>query len=73
MTHDIGRNTQVADGAAHDTSGWWRQVTKLPKPIQQYPPLTLRYGLFVVHPAVTAVPAPVAFQFSLVLISGLGG
>ena len=29
-----------------DTNRWWQQVTvpNLPKPIPQYPPLTLRYG-----------------------------
>ena len=27
-----------------DTDRWWRQLTRLPRPFPQYPPLTLRYG-----------------------------
>lgn len=28
-----------------DTDRWWRQLTRLPRPFPQYPPLTLRYGI----------------------------
>ena len=29
----------------HDTDRWRRQLTRLPRPFPQYPPLTLRYGM----------------------------
>ena len=59
----------------HDTNRRWRQVTKLPKPIPQYPPFILRYGFFVVHPATAALPAPdshpdVARAFDAIVLTG---
>ena len=33
-----------ATARRRDTSRWWRQLTKLPRPIPQYLPFTLRYG-----------------------------
>ena len=44
-----------------DTDGWWRQVTKLPRPIPQYPPFTLRYGSNA-HCSITLRARPSAGQ-----------
>ena len=60
-----------------DTDRRRRQVTKLPRPIPQYPPFILRYGFFAVHPASAALPAPdsqpgVARAFDAIVLTGRG-
>lgn len=44
LTPGTGVCKHVCGDRRRDTDGWWRQVTKLPRPIPQYPPFTLRYG-----------------------------
>ena len=58
-----------------DTNRRWRQLTKLPMPIPQYPPVILRYGFFAVHPASAALPAPdshpgIARAFDAIVLTG---
>ena len=60
-----------------DTNRRWRQLTKLPMPIPQYPPFILRYGFFAEHPASAALPAPdshpgVARAFDAIVLTGRG-
>ena len=55
-------------GAAHrrDTDKRRRQVTKLPKPIPQYLPFTLRYGFCSASRVYGAAKRRTAMPFSLV-------
>ena len=54
-----------------DTDRWRRQVTRLPRPIPQYPPLTLRYGkvrllhcaLVATHTSQQALRSARAFEY----------
>ena len=62
-------------GKRHDTDGRWRQLTKLPRPIPQYPPFILRYGYLRCVPHLTALPAPsshpgVARAFDAIVLTG---
>ena len=49
-----------------DTNRRWRQVTKLPGPFPQHPPLTLRYGYLRSIPRLRRYQCRTAAQVSLV-------
>jgi len=61
-----------------DTDRWRRQVTRLPKPFPQYPPLTLRYGMMrLLRCALGAASTSQqlwssARTFDVIVLTGLG-